>query len=290
MFNSALLQVVFDGLLLGAVYAVIGVTLTLIFGVMRIVTFCHGEFLMVALYLTFTSVTWLGLNTYASMIVVVPVMLLFAVAVYFVIIEPVLARNEHNQIVTTLAFGLVLQNLALMIFTADMHTIPSEIASSTIRLGSLIVRVPVAITAGVSLALCVALAWVLHATRIGRQIRATSQDKDAAALCGVHVDRVYLLAFCAGLGVLAVVAVLLAPTLYVSPLIGHSYTLTAFVIVVLGSLGNFLGAIIGGFIVGLVESVGGLVTSGSMPFALTFALFTVILLFRPQGLFGSARL
>jgi branched-chain amino acid transport system permease protein len=290
MINSALLQVAFDGLLLGAVYAAIGVTLTLIFGVMRIVTFCHGEFLMVALYFTFASVTWLGLNSYASIIIVVPAMLLFAAAVYYVIIEPVLSRNEHNQIVTTLAFGLVLQNLALMIFTADMQTIPSEFGTSTIRLSSLIVRLPVAITACVSVLLCVGLGWVLHATKIGRQIRATSQDKDAAALCGVHVDRVYLFAFCVGLGVLSIVAVLLAPTLYVSPLIGHSYTLTAFVIVVLGSLGNFLGAIIGGFIVGLVESIGGLVTSGSMPFALTFGLFTIILLFRPQGLFGSARL
>jgi branched-chain amino acid transport system permease protein len=290
MINSALLQVAFDGLLLGAVYAAIGVTLTLIFGVMRIVTFCHGEFLMVALYLTFSSVTWLGLNSYLSILVVLPAMLLFAVVVYYVIIEPVLSRNEHNQIVTTLAFGLVLENLALMIFTADMQTIPSAFAASTFRLGSLIVRTPVAITACVSLTLCIALGWVLHSTKIGRQIRATSQDKDAAALCGVHVDRVYLFAFCVGLGFLAIIAVLLAPTLYVSPLIGLNYTLTAFVIVVLGSLGNFLGAIIGGFIVGMVESVGGLVTSGSMPFALTFGLFTIILLFRPQGMFGTARL
>jgi branched-chain amino acid transport system permease protein len=288
--GSALFQILFDGLLLGAIYAAIGVTLTLIFGVMRIVTFCHGEFLMVALYLVYVSVTYLGLDSYVSIIIVVPVMLLFAVAVYYLLIEPVLATNEHNQIVTTLAFGLVLQNLALVIFTADMQTIPSQFAGDTVRLGSLIVRVPVALTAAVSLALCLGLGWVLHYTRLGREIRATSQDKDAASLCGVRVGRVYLIAFCAGLLMLSIVAVLLAPTLYVSPLIGHSYTLTAFVIVVLGSLGNFAGAVIGGIIVGLVESLGGLLTSGSMPFALTFGLFVLILLFRPQGLFGSARL
>jgi branched-chain amino acid transport system permease protein len=288
--NSAILQTLFDGLLLGCVYAAIGVTLTLIFGVMRIVTFCHGEFLMVALYLVYIAVTWLGLDSYVSIIVVVPVMMVFAVAVYYLLIEPVLATNEHNQIVTTLAFGLVLQNAALLIFTADMQTIPSNFAADTFRLGGLIVRVPVALCALVSLALCLGLGWVLHHTRIGRQLRATSQDKDAAALCGVRVDRVYLVAFCVGLGMLSVVAVLLAPTLYVSPLIGHSYTLTAFVIVVLGSLGNFGGAIIGGLIVGIVESLGGLLTSGSMPFAMTFGLFVLILLFRPQGLFGSARL
>src|ERR1700710_2309829 len=140
MINSALLQVVFDGLLLGAVYAAIGVTLTLIFGVMRIVTFCHGEFLLFSLYLTFSAATWFGLNSYLSILVVLPAMLLFAVVVYYVIIEPVLSGNEHNQIVTTLAFGLVLENLALMIFTADMQTIPSTFAASTFRLGSLIVR------------------------------------------------------------------------------------------------------------------------------------------------------
>jgi branched-chain amino acid transport system permease protein len=290
MSSTALMQVFLDGLLLGSVYAAVGVTLTLIFGVMRIVTFCHGDFLMVALYLTFVSVTWFGLNSYVSLIVVLPAMLLFAVVIYYIVIEPVLATNEHNQIVTTLAFGLVLQNLALMIFTADMQTIPSTFGASTIRVGSLIVRIPVTLAACVSLALCAGLGWILHFTKIGREVRATSQDKDAAALCGIRVDRVYLFAFCAGLAVLAIVAVLLAPTLYVSPLIGLNYTLTAFVIVVLGSLGNFLGAIIGGFVVGIVESVGGLVTSGSMPFALTFGLFTIILLLRPQGLFGSARL
>lgn len=245
---------------------------------------------MVALYLVYVSVVYLGLDSYVSIIVVVPLMLLFAVAVYYLLIEPVLATNEHNQIVTTLAFGLVLQNLALLIFTADMQTIPSQFAGDTVRLGSLIVRVPVALTAAVSLALCLGLGWVLHYTRLGREIRATSQDKDAASLCGVRVERVYLIAFCAGLLMLSIVAILLAPTLYVSPLIGHSYTLTAFVIVVLGSLGNFAGAVIGGIIVGLVESLGGLLTSGSMPFAMTFGLFVLILLFRPQGLFGSARL
>ncbi len=290
MSNTALLQVLFDGLLLGAVYAALGVTLTLIFGVMRIVTFCHGEFLMVALYLTYLAVTWLGLNSYVSIVVVVPLMLLFAAAVYYLFIEPILASNEHNQIVTTLALGLILQNVALLLFTADMQTIPSTFGAATFRLGPLIVRAPFLLTAVVSLSLCAALGWALHFTRLGRQIRATSQDKDAAALSGIRVDRVYLIAFCAGLGMLAVLAVMLAPTLYVSPMIGHNYTLTAFVIVVMGSLGNFAGAVIGGMIIGLVESVGGLVTSGSMPFALTFALFTLVLLVRPQGLFGSARL
>lgn len=290
MSGTAILQIIFDGLLLGAVYAAIGVTLTLVFGVMRIVTFCHGEFLMVALYLVYASTTWLGLDSYVSTPVVMPLMLTFAIAVYYVIVEPVLAANEHNQIVTTLAFGLILQNLALIIFSADMHTIPSEFAGYTARLGPIIIRIPVALTAAVSLLLCLGLGWILHSTQLGREVRATSQDKDAAALCGVRVGRVYLLAFCAGLMMLSVVAILLAPNLYVSPLIGHSYTLTAFVIVVLGSLGNFRGAIIGGMIIGLVESLGGLLTSGSMPFALTFALFALILLIRPQGMFGSARL
>lgn len=290
MTGSVLAQVFIDGLLSGAVFAAIGVTLTLIFGVMRIVAFCHGDFLMVALYLVFMSVEWFGLDSYLSIVVVVPGMLLFSIAVYHLLIEPVLAKGEHNQIVTTLAFGLILQNLALMAFTADTQTIAGPYAGAVLRLGEVFIRVPVLLAASVSIVLCGALGWALHHTALGRRIRATAQDKDAAALCGVRVGRVYLAAFCAGLGMLGIVAVLLAPTLYVSPLIGHDYTLTAFVVVVLGGLGNFTGAIVGGMIVGLVESVGGLVTSGSLPMALTFALFATILLIRPQGLFGAARL
>lgn len=290
MMSSVFAQTIVEGVLLGATYAALGVTLTLIFGVMRIVTFCHGELLMVGLYLTFVCVTRLGIDPYLSILLVLPGMVLFALAIYHWIVKPVLIAEEHNQIVTTLALGLVLQNLALLFFTADLQSVPSAIARSTFHIGPLVFRTPVAISCIVSLSLCVALGIVLHSTALGRRIRATAQDKEAAALCGVRVDRMYALAFSVGVGMLGIIAVLLAPTLSISPSVGHEFTVTAFVIVVLGGLGNFAGAILGGMIIGLLESVGGLVTSGSVPYALTFGLFVLVLLVRPQGLFGRARL
>lgn len=287
---NSLLQVMIDGILLGAVYAALGVSLTLVFGVLRIVTFCHGDFVMIALYGLLICSAKFGLDPYVSAPFVFFCMFGLAAALYKALIEPVMKADEHSQIVTTLALGLILQNLALLFFSADVQTIPSFISGSVVRMGSVVVRVPSVTAAILAVLVCMILAYVLNRTALGRRVRATAQDRDAAALCGVEVGRIYLVAFCVGIGILGIVAALLAPTFYVSPSVGNSLSLTAFIIVVLGGLGNFSGAIVAGFIIGSLEAVGGLLTSGSMSFALTYGLFVIILLFRPQGLFGVARL
>jgi branched-chain amino acid transport system permease protein len=133
------------------------------------------------------------------------------------------------------------------------------------------------------------LYWFLRSTEFGRLIRASAQDRDAALMCGVNVDRMYLLAFCIGVGSLGLVAPLIAPFNYVSPSVGSNFTLTAFIVVVLGSMGNFAGALIGGFIIGIVEAVGGLLTGGSINFIITYAIFILFLLFKPEGLLGGRR-
>jgi branched-chain amino acid transport system permease protein len=283
-------QIVVDGLLLGAVYAVVAVGLTMVFGVMRIINFAHGDFLMLGMYLTYVAAVLLGLDPYLSLLLVLPLVTLTAAGTYRLLIKPILGSAEHNQVLVTLGLSLILQNLALVLFSADLHTIPSRLSASKFYLGSVIVRTPAAIACAASIAVSIALYAFLRHSDLGRRIRATAEDRDAAALCGVSVDRTYLVAFCIGTGLLGLVAPLLAPFLYVAPTLGVNFTLTAFIIVVLGGIGSFLGALAGGLLIGLVETVGGLVTSGSMPYLLSYAVFVLVLLFRPAGLFGKARL
>jgi branched-chain amino acid transport system permease protein len=178
----------------------------------------------------------------------------------------------------------------LAFFTADLHVIPSVLSGHIVRFGNVFIQAAALIASAVSIALCLGLYWFLRSTELGRQIRAAAQDRDAALMCGVNVDGMYLLAFCIGVGSLGLVAPLIAPFNYVSPGVGSNFTLTAFIVVVLGSMGNFAGALIGGFIIGVVEAVGGLVTGGSINFIITYAIFILFLLFKPEGLLGRRRL
>jgi branched-chain amino acid transport system permease protein len=283
-------QALADGLLLGGVYAIVAVGLTMTFGVLRIVNFAHGDFLAIGLYLTYLGAAWLGLDPYLSLLLVLPLVTLAAAFTYKLLIAPVILAPEHNQIVVTLGLSLILQNAMLAFFTADLHAIPSVLSGNALRLGNVFVQTAALIASAASIALCLGLYWFLRSTELGRLIRAAAQDRDAARLCGVDVDRMYLFAFCIGVGSLGLVAPLIAPFNYVSPGVGSNFTLTAFVVVVLGSMGNFAGALLGGFIVGIVEAVGGLVTGGSINFIITYAIFVLFLLFKPEGLLGGRRL
>jgi branched-chain amino acid transport system permease protein len=283
-------QALADGILLGGVYAIVAVGLTMTFGVLRIVNFAHGDFLAVGLYLTYIGAKLLGLDPYLSLVLVLPLVTLAAALTYKLLVAPVIREPEHNQIVVTLGLSLILQNGMLVFFTADLHAIPSVLSGQVVRIGNVFIQAAALIASAVSIALCLGLYWFLRSTELGRLIRASAQDRDAALLSGVNVDRMYLLAFCIGVGSLGLVAPLIAPFNYVSPSVGSNFTLTAFIVVVLGSMGNFAGALIGGFIIGIVEAVGGLMTGGSINFIITYAIFILFLLFKPEGLLGGRRL
>jgi branched-chain amino acid transport system permease protein len=280
-------QALADGILVGGVYAIVAVGLTMTFGVLRIVNFAHGDFLAVGLYLTYLGATLFGLDPYLALVLVLPLVTLAAAFTYKLLIAPVIRAPEHNQIVVTLGLSLILQNAMLALFTADLHAIPSVLSGQIVRFGNVFIQAAALIASAVSIALCLGLYWFLRSTELGRQIRAAAQDRDAALMSGVNVDRMYLLAFCIGVGSLGLVAPLIAPFNYVSPGVGSNFTLTAFIVVVLGSMGNFAGALIGGFIIGIVEAVGGLVTGGSINFIITYAIFILFLLFKPEGLLGG---
>jgi len=287
---SLLPQAFIDGLLLGAVYAIVAAGLTLTFGVLRIINFAHGDFLTVGLYLTYIGATSFGFDPYVCLVFVLPLVALAAAFTYKVLIAPTLLDPEHNQVVVTLGLSLILQNLILTLFTADVHTIPSRIAARTLRFDDIFVQTAALGASIVSIIVCLALFWFLRATELGRRIRAAAQDHEAALMCGVDVNRMYLIAFCIGSGSLGLVAPLIAPFNYISPGVGSNFTLTAFIVVVLGSLGNLVGALVGGFIIGVVEAVAGLTTVGSINLIVTYAIFVLILLFKPEGLFGGRRL
>ena len=286
---SLLSQSIADGLLLGCVYAIVAVGLTLVFGVLRIVNFAHGDFLMVALYISFVLAERLGWDPYVA----IPLTLLgglgAAWVAYRVCLEPLLNTEESRQVVSTLGISLIIQNAILLLFSGDMHSVPSRFGDSMLVVGNLFLRWPVVVAALVSIVLCGCLYWLLHATDVGRQIRASAENRDAAQLCGLRITRLYRIAFCLGVGTLGLVGPLIAPFYVISPTIGGNFTLMSFVVVVLGGIGSFAGALLGGLIIGVVQAVAGLYTEGSMALIFTYLIFVVVLLFRPAGIFGVQR-
>jgi branched-chain amino acid transport system permease protein len=286
MSSALVLQAIVSGLLLGGVYSLICVGLTLTFGVMRIINFAHGEFLMVAMYATYFFAVGFKTESYAAIVVVLPALFLFGVMVFYFFIRPIQSRDPLNQMLLLVGLSLVLQNGALALFSPDTRALQSSLLYSKIELGDVIVGTPMLIAFAVSILVTLALYWQLRFTELGRMIRAAALDRGAAELMGINVNRVNMLAFGMGVGCLGIAAPLMMPVYYVVPDIGTFFILIAFVVVVLGGLGNFVGAMLASFLVAIAQSIGALFMPGSTAPVLPFLLFVLILLFKPEGLFG----
>lgn len=282
-------QSIVTGVMIGGIFALISVGLSLIWGVMRIINFAHGEFLMVAMYIAYFLVARGGWDPYATLLVTTPTLFLLGALVFQGTIRPILGHPSMNQIMLTVGLSLILQNLALIFFKADVLTTRTEYTRLVLSVGPVIIRVPQLIAFVGSALTALLLYWYLQRTDTGRAIRAAAQNKRAAILMGVDVQRIYLLAFGLGSATLGVAASLMISFYYTSPTVGLFFGLIAYVVVVLGGLGNFLGTLVAGLIIGLTESVGAAILPGSLSRVLTFALFILVLLFRPQGLLGGKR-
>lgn len=282
-------QSIVTGVMIGGVFALISVGLTLIWGVMRIINFAHGEFLMVAMYIAYFLVARGGWDPYATLLVTTPALFLLGALIFRGTIRPILGHPSMNQIMLTVGLSLILQNLALVFFKADVLTTRTEYTRMILSVGPVIIRVPQLIAFIGSALTALLLYWYLQRTDTGRAIRAAAQNKQAATLMGVDVQRIYLLAFGLGSATLGVAASFMISFYYTSPTVGLFFGLIAYVVVVLGGLGNFLGTLVAGLIIGLTESVGAAILPGSLSRVLTFAFFILVLLFRPQGLFGGKR-
>ncbi|AZY48053.1 branched-chain amino acid ABC transporter permease [Bordetella avium] len=284
-----LLQLIVNGLLLGGAYAIISIGLTLIFGVVRVVNFAHGEFLMVGMYATYLLAMNLGWHPYVSLAPVALLLFVIGAAMQRFVVQPLLDADGHIQIFATVGVSTALMNLALLVFGADVRATPVELGTGIISLGSISVVSGQLITLIAALALAGGMHWFMTRTYLGRAFRAVAQHRNAAALMGVNVRGIYVLAFGIGSAFVGVAAALLTPQYPVFPTIGTYFVLTAFVIVVLGGMGSLFGALLGSMLIGLVDSLAGYYIAPDLKEVVYFAIFLLILVLRPTGLFGLGR-
>ncbi len=287
---AILLQAAVNGLLLGGVYGLVSVGLTLIFGVMRIVNFAHGEFLMLGMYASYSTVVLLGWHPYAAL---VPAgLLLFATGLLVerVLIKRVLGQADEAQILLTVGLSAFVQGAALFLWGADYRSIRTPLASASVVLGPVYFSVPRLIAFAVALVLATGLFLLLRHTDLGKAMRAAAENREVAQLLGIDPTRIYLMAFAFGTGLVGVAGGLMTPVLATFPTVGTLFVLTAFVVVVLGGMGDVVGAMIGGIIIGVTEALVATYVALDLAPLATFLIFLAILLFRPQGLFGLGRL
>ncbi|MGB6103318.1 MAG: branched-chain amino acid ABC transporter permease [Pusillimonas sp.] len=279
-----LLQALIGGLANGAMYGLIAVGLTLVFGVMRIINFAHGEFLMVAMYAAYFAWALGGVDPVLAVLIVAPLLMVCGMLLYGGVLRFALRVPEINQMAVTLGLSLLMQHLALLLFTGDNRLVVLPRSAEGIGLGPVMLQMPQMIAGVASLLLLGILYFLLRRTDFGLMMRAVSQSHEGASLSGIDIGRVYRWAMAVGIGTLGVAGPLLVSVLYVNPHVGALFTLKAFVIVIVGGLGSFGGALLGGLIVGVAESIAVAWFSASIAAAVPFALLIVILLLRPEGL------
>ena len=281
-----LITAILNGLLTGAVYALVALGLTLIYGVLHIINFAHGALLSMALFAAFFAFRLLGLDPYLAALVLAPALFAFGYALQRFIIGPASHGDDRNMLLVTLGLSVVIENMLLYGFRADTRTIDVRYGFQTIDLGFTFLSIPRVIGFGVVFAVALAL-WVLMSwTDIGKAIRAVAKEKLGAQLAGIDVSHVYAMTFGLGTACVAIAACLLIPTYYVNPTVGEAFVLIAFTIVVLGGMGSVPGALIGGLLIGVVESLSGLFLGESLGQIGIFLIFIAVLLVRPTGLFG----
>ena len=278
---------VLNGLTTGAVYALVALGLTLIYGVLHIINFAHGAALMVALYGVYGLKTVFGIDPYLALPIMVPAMFVLGYVLQRGVINRASHGKDENILLVTLGLAIVLENLALLAFKSDTRTIDTAYTLTTVQLGPAFIALPKVIAFFGALLACAVLLTLVTRTDLGRAIRAVAKEKLGAKLMGIDVDHVYAMSFGIGLACLGAAACFLLPAYYVNPQVGGGFVLVAFTIVVLGGMGSFVGALIGGFLVGVVESLGGLYLGESLGQIGIFAIFIGVVLFRPQGMFGA---
>lgn len=292
MFDVAILfPALLNGLTTGAVYALIALGLALIYGVLHIINFAHGAALMLALYAVYFLKERVGIDPYLALPLVVPAMFVLGYGLQRVVINRASHGKDENILLVTLGLSIVMENLALLFFKSDTRTVELAYTLTTvpisIGIAQAMISLPKLIAFGGALATSAVLMWVVGRTDLGRAIRAVAKEKLGAKLMGIDVDHVYAMSFGIGLACLGAAACFLLPVYYVNPLVGNGFVLVAFTIVVLGGMGSFAGALLGGLLIGVVESLGGLLLGESLGQIGIFVIFIAVLLFRPQGFFGA---
>jgi branched-chain amino acid transport system permease protein len=276
-----------NGLLLGGSYALVAVGLTLIYGVLHIINFAHGALLTMAMFAAFFAYQLLGIDPYLAAIGLAPLFFCLGYALQRLVIGPAAHGDDRNILLVTLGLAVVIENLLLFAFRADTRTINLPYAFNVVEFGPAFLAVPRVIACAVVVAVAIALSVIMRLTETGKAIRAVAKEKLGAELVGINIAHVYAVTFGLGTACLAIAACLLIPTYYVNPHAGNAFVLIAFTIVVLGGMGSVVGAMVGGLLIGLVESLSGLYLGESLGQLGIFAVFILVLLLRPTGLFGD---
>ena len=287
-----LIEDTINGILMGSIYGLTALGLTIIFGVLKVVNFAHGTLLMVSMYAAYWTVALSGLHPYLALVIVVPVMYVFGYYLQDIVIKPIFkaeknVREPSTVIIVTTGVWYVLDNLTLMIFGPQYRSLPDNpLQGKMIELGEMFISVPKLWGAVTAVATAYAVYYFFQKTRTGRAIRACSLDRDAASLSGINQYKIYNMAFGLGTAVTGIAAVTLVPFYNTFPSVGVLFDIKGFIIVVLGGLGSIPGAIIGGIIIGVIESVGPQFMTATWTEAIVYGLFLLVLFVKPSGLFG----
>jgi branched-chain amino acid transport system permease protein len=283
-----LITAVLNGLMTGAVYALVALGLTLIYGVLHVINFAHGALLSAALFAAFFAYQQFGLDPYVAVLLLAPAFFALGYALQRFVIGPAGRGDDRNMLLVTLGLAVFIENALLFAFRANTRTIDVPYGFRTIDFGFTFLSVPRLVAFAAVFIVALALWAIMTLTDTGKAIRAVAKEKLGAELAGINVAHVYAITFGLGTACVAVAACLLIPTYYANPSAGNAFVLVAFTIVVLGGMGSVPGALIGGLLIGVVESLAGFFFGESLGQVGIFLLFIVVLLVRPRGLFGAS--
>ena len=284
---SIIAEAAANGLLTGAVYALVALGLTLVYGVLHIINFAHGALLTCAMFAVWGLAIGFGLSPYVAILPLVPCFFALGYALQRFVIGPASRGRDGNVLLVTLGLAIIIQNGLLALFAADPRSLDNPAAFDVVALGPMLLSVPRLIGFVVAAGVALLLWLLLGRTDIGRAIRAVAREDLGARLVGIDVAHVFGVTFGIGCACLAVAAGLLMPSYTVNPASGEAFVLVAFTIVVLGGMGSVPGALVGGLLIGVVESLSGLLLGDSLGQIGIFAIFILVLLFKPAGLFGA---
>ena len=285
------LQALINGMMMGGVYGLTAVGLSIIFGVMKVINFAHGSFLMVGMFASYWLFSLTGLDPYVGLVFVVPFCFAAGYCVQAALIKPIFVKEKGVReplgvLLLTTGLWLLLDNVALLLFGADYRAAKTPYSEMSYKLGKILINTP-RLYAFVGMILgSAALHFFLKNTQMGKAIRATGQDRDVAGLMGINIYRIYNIAFGLGIAMTGFVGGLLIPFYYVYPSVGYSFSIRAFIIVILGGLGSIPGALMGGLIVGIIESVGAQFMPATRTAVIIYVIFLLVLFFKPEGILG----
>ena len=289
MDSTLALQLVVQGILLGGIYGLIALGLSLIFGVMGVINFAHGQMMVMGMYVSYWIFVLLGLDPYLSLVIVAAVIFVLGYAIQSTLVNRILDYPEAMQVLPLVSLGLILENTALLFWGPDPRSPQTALSLNTFWIGSVMVDVSRLIAFVVAIVITIFIFLFLKKTTSGKRIRAAADNRTGAIVVGINVTRIYNISFAIGAATTGAAGALLLPLMPISPHIGHDFTLTAFVVVILGGMGNLLGALVGGLILGMAESLATLFLPATLKQVVSFSFLIIIMLFRPQGILGGRK-